>query len=376
MSKRGKRKKGQKKRVAFRANRGTPARDRSWTQQFKAHGFEESDPALRESVVAKGDLSRKRTIIERADDEPSPGPRRTGRVIAMRGLLADVDDGERTWPCAVRRVLRTRRIEERHPVAVGDLVEFTAIEAPGREREGVIEEVRPRHGCLTRAYQRRVHTIAANVDVAVIVSALAQPSPKPHLIDRYLVSAHAGGITPIICLNKCDLDNDADERVADSLRPVYQRLGYRVIVCSAAAGIGIEDVRHAIAGKIAVFVGQSGVGKSSLINAVVPGLDLQTGDVSETTEKGRHVTTTARLLPLPFGGFVVDTPGVRSFALGRVAPEELELHFVEIAPLVADCKFPDCTHIHETGCAVLAAVEAGGIDKRRYFSYRKMFEEG
>lgn len=367
-----KKKSGKKRRVAFRANRSTKARDRSWTRQFDAHGFTETDPAHGESVVAKGDLSRKRTIIERAEGEPTPGARRTGRVIAMRGLIADVDDGERVWPCGVRRVLRTRQIDERHPVAVGDAVEFTPSEEPGREREGVIEEVRPRHGCLTRMYQGRVHTIAANVDVAVIVSALAQPSPKPHLIDRYLVAAHAGDITPVICFNKCDLD----EGGADSLRRVYERLGYRVIVCSAAAGIGIEDVRDAISGKVSVFVGQSGVGKSSLINAVVPGLELETGDVSEMTEKGRHVTTTARLLPLPFGGFVVDTPGVRSFALGRVGRAELELHFIEIEPLVAECKFPDCTHIHEAGCAVLAAVDAGRIDERRYLSYRKMFEEG
>jgi ribosome biogenesis GTPase len=369
-----KKKSGKKRRVAFRANRSSKARDRSWTRQFDAHGFAETDPAHRESVVAKGDLSRKRTVIERAEGESPPGPRRTGRVIAMRGLIAEVHDGERIWPCGVRRVLRTRQIDERHPVAVGDAVEFTPSEEAGREREGVIEEVRPRHGCLTRMYQGRVHTIAANVDVAVIVSALVQPSPKPHLIDRYLVSAHAGDITPVICFNKCDLEA-AHDRDAQRLRAVYERLGYRVIVCSAATGIGIEDVRAAIADKVAVFVGQSGVGKSSLINAVVPGLELATGDVSATTEKGRHVTTTARLLPLPFGGFVVDTPGVRSFALGRVSRAELELHFIDIAPLVAECKFPDCTHIHEAGCAVLAAVDVGRIDERRYLSYRKMFED-
>lgn len=375
MSKKGRPKKsGEKKRVAFRANRGARQRDRSWTRQFQEHGFEESDTESGESVVAKGALSRKRTVIERADDDPANAERRSGRVIARRGQIADVDDGERTWPCAVRRVLRTRMINERHPVTVGDEVEFTPFEEAGREREGVIEAVRPRHGCLTRSYQGRVHTIASNVDVALIVSSLAQPSPKPHLIDRYLVAAHAGEITPVVCFNKCDLD--ADGRVAAPLKSMYESLGYDVVACSAGSGAGIDALRELIRDRVSVFVGQSGVGKSSLINAVAPDLQRETGEVSRTTEKGRHVTTAARLLPLPFGGFVVDTPGVRSFALGRISPEELELHFVEIAPLVADCKFPDCTHIHETGCAVLAAVDAGRIDERRYLSYRKMFEEG
>lgn len=367
--------KGRKVRVRFRSNRSRPARDRGWTRRFYEQEYERTDPVLRESVVAKGALSRKRTIIEPPEGEPS-GARLPGRVVSVRGLVAEVDDGSRLWPCTVRRVLRTRQIDERRPVVVGDRVEITVVEQRGRERSGVIEAVLPRRGCLTRTYGQRTHTVAANVDQAVIVASLDEPPPKPHLIDRCIVAAHAGQITPVICLNKCDLDPPGADGRAGALLEVYEPLGYRCVVCSATAGQGIDAFQDVLRDKASVIVGQSGVGKSSLLNAVEPGLRLRTGEVSADTQKGRHITTTARLLKLSFGGYVVDTPGLRSFQLARVAPEDLEKHFVEIAPLVAGCRFPDCAHVHETGCAVRAAVEAGQIDAARYESYVRMLRDG
>lgn len=370
--------KSRKTRVPLRANRSRPARDRGWTKRFResaADGVEDADPVARESVVAKGEHSRMRTVVEPAQGQPA-GNLLLGRVVALSGPVAEVDDGTRLWPCSVRRLLRTRRIEERHPLAVGDYVRFSVFQQEGRERSAVIEQVLPRRSSLMRTYDERVQTIAANVDQAVIVASLEEPPPKPHLIDRYIVSAHAGQMTPVVCLNKCDLvPAIPGQDPVRQLRELYEPLGYPCVVCSATAAHGLDQLRKVLTGKTSVFVGQSGVGKSSLLNALQPDLSLPTGEVSTRTFKGRHVTTTTRLLKLSFGGWVVDTPGVRSFALARVPREELEKHFVEIAPLVAECKFPDCAHVHEGGCAVRAAAESGRIHPSRYDSYVRLFCE-
>jgi ribosome biogenesis GTPase len=294
-------------------------------------------------------------------------------VVAVRGLYADVDDGKNVRPCTVRRVLRTRLIEERHPVTVGDRVRFRVeSEDEGVAREGVIEAVESRGGQLRRYAGRRVHTIVANVDQAIIVSSADEPPPKPHLIDRYIVAALAGDITPIICMNKADLDSDKSAR---KLLDRYAELDCVTLYTSAVNGDGIESLRDVLRDNASVIAGQSGVGKSSLLNAVQPGLRLRIGDIVEQTSKGRHTTSTASLIRLEIGGFVVDTPGVRSFDLATVARHELEAYFVEFVEHVPDCKFPDCTHTHEEECAVKLAVERGEIHIERYESYVRLFEE-
>ncbi len=364
------RKSERKIRIDFRRNRARPARDKDWTRRLREGDIEAEDARLSENVVAKGDLSRKRTVIERENDEEAGV---AGVVVAMRGLVAEVDDGTRVWPCTVRRKLRTRLIEERNPVTVGDRVRFT-IEADeqGVENEGVIEAVEPRRGVLTRIVGKRVQTIVANVDQVIIVSAVADPEFKPHLVDRYIVAAHAGGVEPVICLNKQDLPNNVGA-VAELEH--YSSLGYRTLKTSAKSGLGIDYFRTALAGRCSAVAGQSGVGKSSLLNAVDPRLNLRVGEVSAETQKGRHVTTTATLIRLADDGYVVDTPGVRSFDISTVPAAEIELHFVEFAEHIPHCKFPDCTHRHETGCAVKAAVDSDHISTRRYESYCRMFEE-
>ncbi len=390
---------GKKVRVEFRANRSRPARDRSFTRQFQAHGFAESDTDAGENVRGKGAQSRKRTVREiAAPEEAAALGWVQGRVVAMRGIAAEVDADGQVYLCAIRRVLRTRRIEERGAVTTGDIVCFLpdakaahrpraredaddvaggekAVEQMRREaaREhrptGVIEWVAPRAGCLMRKYGRKKQTLVANVDQALIVSSAAEPYCKPHLIDRYLVSSHDGGITPVICFNKIDLDDGGIGEIEER----YARIGYRTIRTSAASGEGIAELRELLRGRASVIVGQSGVGKSSLLNAVQPELGLRVARVSEQTEKGRHTTTTAQLLQLEGGGYVVDTPGVKSFELADVPRNELEANFPEIAARVPDCKFPNCTHMHEEPCAVKAAVEAGEIHPTRYESYVKMF---
>ena len=370
--------KKRKIRVNLRKNRYKPPRDRSWTRDYQTGALADDEAAAAaERVRAKGALSRKRTIItdETAAEGVQPAEMPAvdlaaclpGRVLRVQGLhsLVAADDG-RQFRCVVRRLLRNLVIDERNIVVTGDRVWFR----PAGADEGVIERVEPRHGLLTRASRAKEHVIVANVDQLVIVASLAEPALKPHLIDRYLVSAEQGGIRPIVCLNKADLVDPADFQ---PLAGLYAQLGLPVLFTSATTGQGIDRLRALLRDRQTVFSGQSGVGKSSLLNAVQPGLDLKVRTVSEATEKGRHTTTTAELIKLEFGGWVVDTPGIRQFALWDIIPEELEGFFPEFRPYVPHCYFSGCTHRHENGCAIKEAVRRHRIAVQRYESYLGLF---
>lgn len=360
-----------KVRVDFRRNRTKPAREKDWTSFAEGGAKADSDPRAGERVVTKGALSRKRTVVVHdADPEGAVQAHRTGTVVTLFGRVAHVDDGERVWPCTVRRVLRTRRIADRGVVTVGDRVRFTVAERDGVEAEGVIESIEPRRGELKRVTRRREHTVVANVDQVVIVA--SADSPKPHLVDRYIVSTLHGRMMPVVCLNKIDLITPAE---VEAFLSVYARLGYATLGSSAVERRGIDDLAERLAGRSSVLAGQSGVGKSSLLNALQPGLGLKVGSLAMETSKGRHTTTRATLLKLDIGGYVVDTPGVRSFDLGQVPRERLEEYFREFVDMVPHCRFADCTHIHEVGCAVRGAVDAGRIDRRRYGSYVRLFTD-
>jgi ribosome biogenesis GTPase len=368
--------KKKKVRVELRKNRAKPPRPRQWTRDFKEHGDRQDSAPSEERVKAKGDLSRRRTIIQEeigtgseaaempAADSSTCLP---GRVLRVHGLQSVVatDDG-RTYRCAVRRVLRTLATDERNIVAPGDHVRF--LPAPGDE--GVIERVEPRHGLLTRASKRREHVMAANVDQVVIVVSLVEPDLKPHLIDRYLASAEQGGLAAVVCLNKADL---VDPARYQPLVGLYSQLGIPTLLTSATTGLAIARLRDLLRGRQTVFAGQSGVGKSSLLNAVQPGLGLRVREVSEVNQKGRHTTTTAELLRLEFGAWVFDTPGIRQFQLWDILPEEVEGFFPEFRPFVPLCAYPDCTHTHEGRCAVKRAVSQRQISLSRYTSYLGLF---
>ncbi|MFO0964822.1 MAG: ribosome small subunit-dependent GTPase A [Gemmataceae bacterium] len=362
--------KKKKTRVDMRKNRSKPPRDKAWTSGFRQDSDGAVEDAVRgERVRAKGNLSRKRTIIEETPgDVTADEGRLPGRVLRVHGLVSVVaaDDG-RQYRCAVRRLLKTMATDERNVVATGDRVWIRP--APGDE--GFIERVEPRHGLLTRASKGREHVLVANVDQVVIVIALAQPALKPHLIDRYLCSAEQGHIKPIICLNKVDL---VDPVEFQPFVGYYSQLGIPIFLTSATTGAGIEPLRCLLKDRETVFSGQSGVGKSSLLNAIQPGLGLAVSTVSEVNDKGRHTTTTTHLLRLDFGGWVVDTPGIRQFALWDIAPEDVEGHFAEFRAFVPLCGFPDCTHTHEQRCAVKDAVARGLISERRYLSYLGLYE--
>ncbi|MCE9565629.1 MAG: ribosome small subunit-dependent GTPase A [Planctomycetes bacterium] len=383
-----------KVRVEMRKNRTKPPRENDLTRDYKGDASSTDESKASERVRAKGDLSRYRHVAQDGPDggtgqlsgDASDGIR--GRVIRVHGLasVVEADDG-RIFRCAIRRLLKSLATDERSVVTTGDVVWFrpdraglvveepVADSIPDTEQsapvlEGVIERVEPRHGVLTRASRRREQVLVANVDQVAIVISLVQPTLKPHLIDRYLAAAEKGELKPVVILNKVDL---ADPAELQPLVGSYAQLGIPVMLTSAQTGVGIGRLREQLRGRSTVFSGQSGVGKSSLLNAVQPGLALSVKTVSEVNNKGRHTTTYAQLLKLETGGWVVDTPGVRQLQLWDVRAEEVEGYFRDFRPFVALCEFPDCTHTHESGCAVKTAVTRCQLSSRRYHSYLGMF---
>lgn len=237
----------------------------------------------------------------------------------------------------------------------------------------MIDEIEPRQRKIVRqaptprgTYQQ---IIMANPDQAVFIFACAQPEPRLGMLDRFLVIAERQQVPPLIVANKADLlEMDAARALFDHYLP----LGYPLVYTSARNGLGVAELAERLRGKLSVFMGPSGVGKSSLLNAVQPGLGLEVRTVSEATEKGRHTTVVRQLFPLQGGGYVADTPGLKALALWDILPEEIDGYFPELRPLVHLCQFSDCTHTHEPGCAVCRAVEAGQVHPARYASYVRL----
>lgn len=370
--------KKRKVRVELRKNRSKPPREQGWTKQFHEHGFQADDGSKQgERVRAKGDLSRRRTIITEAEGAVAEEGQasadlmsvdvsqcKLGRVIKLystQHVVIAGDDGQ-MYQCAVRRLLKSLAIDERSVVTTGDRVWFR----PSGKKEGFIEKVEPRYGILTRASYGKEQVLVANVDQLVIVASLAQPALKPHLVDRYLICASLSGIRPVICFNKADLTEQGE---FEPFVGLYAQLGIPALLTSADTRQGIDQLGELLKDKQTVFAGQSGVGKSSLLNALQPGLQLRVGEVSETNQKGKHTTTTAELHPLEVGGWVVDTPGVRQFDLWEIIPEHLDGCFPEFGPHVARCRFPGCSHTHEEGCGLKKALDHGWISSQRYESY-------
>ncbi|NOZ78286.1 MAG: ribosome small subunit-dependent GTPase A [Acidobacteria bacterium] len=287
-----------------------------------------------------------------------------GTVIATHGPLVRVQVEGQTLVVAARRRLQWEGgMPEVPRLVVGDRVTIEM-----RRGEGVIKGVRQRQTALYRraGRERRAQVLAANVDQALIVFACQRPEPKRGLIDRFLVACHHADIDPVLIFNKADLGLDTIGPWID----VYRALGHAVILTSARTGRGLGEVKRTLLGRTTLFCGPSGVGKSSLLNAVYPGFRLRVGSISEATGKGRHTTSRAELQPLPGGGFVVDTPGLKEFGFWNLTLEDLKAAFPEIAERANACRFQDCTHLHEPDCAVGDAVRAGEIDAERFRSYQ------
>jgi ribosome biogenesis GTPase len=294
-----------------------------------------------------------------------------GTVIRIDARASQVATAGGVLRAVLRGRLTATRGVDRRLLAVGDRVLVRPL-GPGR---GAIEEILPRQSKLSRRAagpDRREQVVAANIDQVVIVSALADPSINLNLVDRYLVAAGRGGLAALICINKVDLVTAVKHETAAGALAPYAALGIPLVWTSARTGHGIDALRDQLAGRTSVFAGKSGVGKSALLNAVEPGLELRAGEISAATGKGRHTTTYSSLLPLANGGFVIDTPGIRAYTLWEVDPGDLDRHFPEIHVQRGGCRFANCTHSHEPECAVKEAVAAGKIEARRYASYRRI----
>ena len=366
-------KKMRKLRASLRKNRSVRTRQNDLTKDFAQDRAAVEELASGQSVSGKGELTRKRTVVDAEVIEGASGTQvlpdvdrevcRQGRVLRVQGLVSIVQlaDGS-TRKCATRRLLKTLSTDQRHVVAAGDNV-WVRLEG---QDEGIIERVEARKGLLCRTSRGRQHVLVTNVDQIIIVTSAAQPRLKPNLLDRYLVTAEKARIIPVICINKVDLVDRGD---LQPLVGVYSQLGYRVLQVSAEMGWGIGEFRNLLRGKASVLTGQSGVGKSSLLNAVESNLALRVQSVSSESEKGKHTTTTSVLIPLALGAFVVDTPGIRQFQLWDVLPKEVAGFFRDLRPFVSHCRYPDCSHTHEEPCAVKDAVADGLVDVRRYESY-------
>ncbi|WP_164104312.1 ribosome small subunit-dependent GTPase A [Candidatus Laterigemmans baculatus] len=370
----------QKLRAEFRKKHQGRVRKRDLTRKFHEGNETELDDVIQsERVSGKGELTRKRTVLgsDSAPDEAAGMSVRLddgstaigGRVLSVHGLQSRVlgDDG-RLYSCAVRQLLKSLSTDQRHVVAAGDRV----VVRPESETSGMIHSVQPRSSTLCRTSRGRQHVIVSNVDCLLIVVSAAQPDLKPGLVDRFLLTAERFEIRPVICINKVDL---VDQATLQPVAGVFAQLGYPVLLTSAATGQGIEYLRALVHNREAALAGQSGVGKSSLLNAVEPELGLRVGEVSRENDKGKHTTTAAELIPLRSGGFVVDTPGIRQFQLWDITAEEVAGLMPDLRPYVSHCRYPNCRHLAEDACAVKEAVADGRIDARRYDSYCHLIEE-
>ena len=282
------------------------------------------------------------------------------------------------FPAVLRGKVRLERSGSTNPVAVGDRVRYELDGAATEEHPAVIKEILPRDNYLIRRstnLSRQSHVIAANLDQAVIVVSLLFPEIKLPFLDRILVTCEVYKVPVLVVLNKVDLYREEFPDMVDAFRRIYESAGYAVLETSARTGEGIDALRERCRDRINLFSGESGVGKSSIIKALDPGLDPKVGRISDAHLQGKHTTSMYEMYRLDGGGFVIDTPGLRGFGLVDLEKEEISKYFPEMLAVMDDCRFVPCTHTHEPDCAVKAAVDDGRISAERYNSYLGMLEE-
>jgi ribosome biogenesis GTPase len=372
-----------KKRTQLRKNRQGRVRRRDLTKGFltDADVPEIQDSVLGERISGKGELTRKRNVDDSGlsgltnsiESGSSTGElssnSKLGTVVSVHGLWSRVlDSSGIAHDCTVRGVLKSLSSVQRNTVAAGDRVSFRATEI-GR---GVIDTIHPRRGCISRLSRGRKHVIAANIDYLLIVASCAEPDPKFGLVDRYILTALYCDIKPLICFNKVDL---VEPKTLQQVVGVYAQLGFMTLFTSTKLGTNINYLRSLLTGRQTALAGQSGVGKSSLLNSIEPSLGLRVGSISPENEKGRHTTTSAIMIPWGGGGAVVDTPGIRQFQLWGISPVEMAGLMPDFRPYVSKCRYSNCLHLREEQCAVKDAVSDSRIDQRRYESYLFLVNE-
>ncbi|MGL5786897.1 MAG: ribosome small subunit-dependent GTPase A [Bacteroidales bacterium] len=299
----------------------------------------------------------------------------TGLVIKNTGswYLVKTEDN-RLIECKIKGNFRLKGIRSTNPIAVGDNVSINI----NNEGQAMIHEIKDRKNYIVRRasnLSKQSHILAANLDQAYLIITLKAPATTTTFIDRFLASAEAYRIPVEILINKADALDDDEKEYADALINLYDQIGYKCHLISAKTGLGLNQVREEIKGKITLLSGHSGVGKSTLINALVPGLKLKTGDISEYHQQGMHTTTFSEMFETPEGGYIIDTPGIRGFGTIDFKKEEVSHFFPEIFAISKDCRFNNCMHINEPGCAVREALENHYISESRYNSYLSILDD-
>lgn len=296
-------------------------------------------------------------------------------VIKSTGSWYQVlgDDG-RHYECRIKGKFRTKGIRTTNPIAVGDRVEF---ELEPDQESAVISALEPRRNYIIRKsinLSKQAQILGANLDQAILVVTLASPPTSLGFIDRFLVTAEAYSVPAALVFNKLDLFSEEGLEILEEYVSIYSELGYPCYEVSALEGTNVDQLRDLLRDKVTLVSGHSGVGKSSLINAIAPGSQLRTGSISDWSDKGKHTTTFAEMLPLPFGGYLIDTPGIRELGIVDIEQAELSHFFPEMRALLNACRFHNCRHVNEPGCAVLDALEAGDIQPSRYESYLSIYQ--
>ena len=298
-----------------------------------------------------------------------------GQVIKSTGSWYDVKTQDKTViPCRVRGKFRTRGIRVTNPVAVGDYVQFRLVE----DKRGVIDEILPRKNYLIRRATKKSaygQILAANIDLAVLVATVALPRTSTGFIDRFLVAADSFRIPSLLVYNKSDLWDDAMKKYVSELESIYLRIGVDFMSMSAKNNENTDLFKSKLKGKLSLIAGHSGVGKSSILNLLSPNINQKTAEVSTFANKGVHTTTFAEMFEIGDDTYVIDTPGIKELGLLDIGDEELSHYFPEMRAYLGKCKYNNCTHTHEPGCAVLDAVERGEIALSRFYSYLSMLEE-
>lgn len=298
-----------------------------------------------------------------------------GIVIKSTGSWYQVRSEEgRIVECRIVGKFRLEGLNLTNPVAVGDEVIFT----DEGKNEGLIKKILPRKNYVARQSPRQkhhIHLLASNVDQAVIISTIVEPHLKQGFIDRFLMMTEPYEIPTTIVFNKVDIYDDKAMALLQYISSIYEKIGYAVLAVSALKHSGIEQLKALLKDKTTLIGGQSGVGKSSLVNALQPGIELRTGEISDYSGKGQHTTTFAEMHPLDFGGYIIDTPGIKTLAFNNMEPEHITQNFRELFAASSGCRFSDCSHRNEPGCAVKTAIAAGEISELRYNSYLQILEE-